>query len=526
MYDYIIVGAGSAGCVLANRLSAAADRRVLLLEAGGPDTSPLIHTPAMETALQDTLHDWRYRTVPQSHLNQRRFFWPRGRVLGGSSSINYMIYTRGHRCDYDHWGELGNPGWSYEEVLPYFVRAENNECLQDRFHGRGGPLNVADLRWRHPLSEMFVRSAVEAGIQPNPDFNGERQEGCGFYQVHQKDGARCSASTGYLHPVLARPNLTVITGATVMRVRIESGRAVGIDYVRHGRSAEARCGGEVILCGGTINSPQLLLLSGIGPADDLRAAGVEVILDQAGVGENLQDHLGSSVRYGITQPISLFGATQEQLAEFRRQFAEEKAGPLTSNVAEAGAFVRTDPGLEMPNLQYIFLPYLHTDNPAEVFQPVAHGVSLVCNITRPRSRGRLRLASADPLDPPLIDPDYLSDPRDLPLLVTGLRRARELMTAGGFGPILGPELSPGIDCASNQEFAAHIRDRVATTLYHPVGTCRMGSDARAVVDPELRVRGIEGLRVADASIMPTLPGGNTHAPTVMIAEKAADLIPG
>src|SRR5216684_1341150 len=351
MYDYVIVGAGSAGCVLANRLSADPAVRVLLLEAGGPDTSPFIHTPAMMGFLPDGPHDWRYRTVPQAYCNLRRFPWPRGRTLGGSSSINYMIYIRGHATDYDRWAEAGNKGWSYEDVLPVFRKSEHNERLEDRYHGRGGPLNVADHRFRHPLSEMFVASAREAGVPANADFNGPVQDGAGFYQVTQKDGLRWSTASAFLRPALARPNLTVITGALACRIRFAGRRATGVEYVRHGQSALADAAREIVLCGGSVNSPQLLLLSGVGPADHLRAVGVDVVADLPGVGKNLQDHLGTFVRNEITVPFSLYGATPEQLAQVQAEYEATRQGLFTSNIAEAGAFLRTGGADGPPNLQ-------------------------------------------------------------------------------------------------------------------------------------------------------------------------------
>jgi choline dehydrogenase len=524
MYDYVIVGAGSAGCVLAHRLSTDPSNRVLLLEAGGHDDSPLIHTPAMMAFLPDSRYDWRYRTVPQAHCNMRRFAWPRGRTLGGSSSINYMIYVRGHAADYDQWRRLGNEGWSYDDVLPIFKRSEHNERLDDRFHGRGGPLNVADHRLRHPLSEMFVAAAVNAGVPHNPDFNGAAQDGCGFYQLTQKDGARLSTASAFLRPAMERENLTVLTNALAARVRFAGRRALGVDYVCRGRSASAEAAREVILCGGAINSPHLLLLSGVGPAADLRALGVDVVLDLPGVGQNLQDHLGTFVRYEITRPISLYGATPEQLAAAQAQYVSTRQGALTSNVAEAGLFLRTDASRETPNLQGFFLPYCLTEAPLEAFQPYCHGISFAFYVTRPASRGYIALASADPLDAPLIDPAYLSDPADMSQFVAGMRLARRLLTGTPLADIVGRELGPGAEAQSDTELATYIRDRASGTLFHPVGTCKMGTDAGAVVDATLKVHGLDGLRVVDASIMPTLVAGNTNAPTIMIAEKAAELI--
>jgi len=523
-FDFIIVGAGSAGCVLANRLSNDPKTKVLLLEAGGADDSPYIHTPAMMAMLPDSKYDWRFRTVPQTYCNFRRFPWPRGRTLGGSSSINYMIYTRGHPDDYDLWKNLGNTGWGYNDVLPYFRKAENNERLENAFHGRGGPLNVADPIFRHPLSELFVEAATAAGLAQNNDFNGAEQEGCGFYQLTQKNGARWSTAAAYLRPALGRPNLTVITGATTTKINIAGGRAVGVNYIYHGQAKEALTQREVILSGGTVNSPQLLLLSGIGPADELRSVGVDIVHELPGVGQNLQDHLGAYMRWEIHQPVSLYGSSPEQLSAMQKQYAEQRTGFFTSNIAEAGAFLRTDSSQKLPNIQCFFLPYLLTDAPVESSQPNAHGISLAFYVNRPASRGRISLASADPLDQPIIDPNYLSEPDDVCEFAAGFRSLRKVFASPPVSKLISKELSPGDGCDSDQALAAYLRDRGSATIFHPVGTCKMGQDHLSVVESDLRVRGLDGLRVVDASIMPALIGGNTNAPTIMIAEKAADLI--
>jgi choline dehydrogenase len=524
MFDFIIVGAGSAGCVLANRLSADARAKVLLLEAGGADDSPYIHTPAMMGMLPDSKYDWRFRTVPQLHCNLRRFPWPRGRTLGGSSSINYMIYTRGHRSDYDRWRDLGNPGWGYDEVLPYFKKAEHNERLANAFHGRGGPLNVADHVFRHPLSELFVASAAAAGIQRNDDFNGAEQEGCGFYQLTQKNGARWSTAAAYLRPALGRQNLCVRTGALTTKIHFANTRATSVSYIQHGKAERAEATREVILCGGTVNSPHLLLLSGVGPADELCPFDIDVVHDLPGVGKNLQDHLGAYMRWTIHHPVSAYGATPEQVAAMQQQYAEQRAGFLTSNVAEAGAFLRTEASQSIPDLQCFFLPYLIPNAPVEASQPCGHGISIAFYVNRPASRGHISLASPDPLDQPIIDPNYLADPADAASFAAGFRCLRKLFAASPMSQLIAQEICPGVDCQSDQTLVSYLRDSGSATIFHPVGTCKMGNDELAVVDADLKVRGLDGLRVVDASIMPTLIGGNTNAPTIMIAEKAADLI--
>jgi choline dehydrogenase-like flavoprotein len=523
-YDFIIVGAGSAGCVLANRLSAQSDIKVLLLEAGGADDSPFIHIPAMMAMLPDSKYDWRFRTVPQIHCNSRRFPWPRGRTLGGSSSINYMIYTRGHASDYDLWREMGNNGWGYHDVLPYFKKAENNERFAEPFHGRGGPLNVADHIFRHPLSELFVEAAAATGVSRNVDFNGAEQEGCGFYQLTQKNGVRWSTAAAYLRPALERRNLTVITGATTTKINFRGSRAVGVNYLHRGRLDEAVAERELILSGGTVNSPHLLLLSGIGSGDELRPFGIDVVHELPGVGKNLQDHLGAYMRWDINQPISAFGATPEQLAAVQKQYFEQKKGFLTSNIAEAGAFLRTDPTKKVPNIQCFFLPYLLPEAPVESSQPIGHGISVAFYINRPASVGQITLASADPLDQPLIDPNYLSNPADAVEFAKGFECLRKIFASPSTSQLISKEISPGFECQSAEELATYLRNRGSATIFHPVGTCKMGHDEMAVVDSDLKVHGLDGLRVVDASIMPTLIGGNTNAPTIMIAEKASDLI--
>ena len=520
MYDYILVGAGSAGCVLAARLTEDPDTSVLLLEAGGPDEAQEIHVPVAFSKLFKTLYDWAYYTDEEPQLKNRKLYWPRGKVLGGSSSINAMIYMRGNRRDYDRWRELGNAGWGYADVLPYFKKAENQERGASDYHGVGGPLNVMDRRYTNPLSLTFIEAGVELGWPRNDDFNGASQEGFGDFQVTQRAGMRCSAAVAYLHPVLGRPNLTVETNATVAAVLFEGTRAVGVAYLKDGERHEARANREVVLSGGAINSPQLLLLSGVGPADALRALGIGVVADLPGVGGNLQDHPAVGVCIQSTQPVSLFEA---ETAENLQEFAQNQRGPFTSNVGETGAFLKTDAAKEEPDLQYHFAPVYYIDHG---FTPATeHGFTIAPTLVTPESRGRISLRSTDPTQPPEIVANYLASDADLRTLVEGVKLARRLADTRAFAPYRGDEILPGPQAQSDDALAEFVRER-AESLYHPAGTCKMGSDEAAVVDDQLRVRGVEGLRVVDASIMPVVVNANTNAPTIMIAERAADLIRG
>lgn len=533
MYDYLIVGAGSAGCVLASRLSEDPTVRVGLIEAGPPDTSVLIHCPAGLALLAQTgAANWGFETVPQPGLNGRRGYQPRGKVLGGSSSVNAMIYARGHRADYDGWAAEGNPGWSFDEVLPYFKRAEHNERGADAFHGTGGPLNVADLRSPGRWRERFVQAGVQTGYPHNPDFNGAEQEGFGPYQVTHRNGERFSAAKAYLTPHLGRPNLEVLTGAQVLRVRFEGRRAVGVD-VRMGdaeRALSARR--EVILSAGALQSPQLLMLSGVGPGAHLQAQGIPVLHDLPGVGQHLHDHIDVvQVVEAVKSPdhrelfgLSLAGTVRALRGVF--EWRRHRTGLLTTNFGEGGAFIRSTPAEAIPDLQLHFVVGKLVDHGRQTV--FGHGYSCHVCVLRPKSRGSVTLASADPLAAPLIDPAFLSDAEDTARLVRGFKLMRQILAQPALAQHGGREMPASAAAQTDAQIEAYIRQH-ADTIYHPVGTCRMGPAAQmasggSVVDAQLRVHGLEGLRVVDASVMPQIVSGNTNAPTIMIAEKAADLI--
>ncbi|WP_293750431.1 choline dehydrogenase [uncultured Paraglaciecola sp.] len=525
-FDFIIIGAGSAGATLAARLTENSQFSVCLIEAGGKDKSPFIHIPfGLAFLSRMTNLGWEYDTEPQSQLNNRQLFWPRGKVLGGSSSLNAMCYVRGVPEDYDQWSELGAKGWDWQTVLPYFKKSEKQQHGESELHGAGGYLSVSDLVHTNPLSNSFVDAAQGAGLAKVTDFNSVDREGLGFYQVTQENGQRCSTAKGYLTPALTRPNLTVLTKALVEKIQINNGVATGIKLQLNGQSIELTANKEVLLSAGAINSPQVLMLSGIGPKAHLAEKGIETKVDLPGVGQNLQDHLDAIVQHRCKsrESYSISFALIPRYVKAAFNYMFNRKGLLTSNVAEAGGFDKTQSAGDIPDIQYHFLPAILLNHGRTTAFGYGYGVH-VCGLY-PKSRGEIKLRSNKPGDLAMIDPNYLHHPDDQKVMIDGVRRAREILAAPSFEKYQSWEIGPGPEAQTDEQILAFIRKK-AETIYHPVGTCKMGDveETMTVVDPELKVKGIKGLRVVDASVMPTLVGGNTNAPTIMIAERCADLI--
>jgi choline dehydrogenase len=521
-FDYIIVGAGSAGCVLANRLTADPSVRVLLLEAGGSDRKMNIRIPIGFAKQFRTDLDWNYMSEPEDSLIGRSMYLPRGRSLGGSSSMNAMIYIRGHRSIYDSWADdHGATGWSYADVLPYFKRSEDNDRIRNEFHGQGGELNVVDANWTSTLAPRLVESAKSLGIAPNDDFNGPEQEGVGLFQLTQKRGRRWSSADAFLHPVEDRPNLTVITEATTRRVLLDGGRATGVEYEREGTPVIARAGREVVVCAGAFNSPQLLMLSGIGPADHLREHGIEPVVDSPHVGAHLQDHPLITTTWEVKDTKSLLDATKPQ--HLVHYLASRGKGMLSSNVAEAAAHVRIRDGIEAPDFQILLGAAYYFDNGFRTYPEPAF--TLGPSFIGPTSEGEVRLRSADPHDKPVIRLGWFQDPEEMRSVVKAVRMCRELAEARPLADVVVTNIDPGPGVLSDEQIEAFVR-ATAQHTYHPSCTVRMGREDDGVLDPELRVRGVDGLRVADCSSMPRITSGNTNAPAIMIGEKAADMILG
>ena len=524
--DFVVVGAGSAGCVMAARLTEDPTNKVVLLEAGGDDNHFWIHVPlGFGKTFADPKVNWMFETEPDPRSRGRRMYWPRGKVLGGSSSINGMIYIRGQHEDFDHWRQLGNPGWSSTDVLPYFKRSESQERGGDDYHGGDGPLAVSDVRYTHPICDAFIEAAVQLGFPRNNDFNGKVQEGVGYQQTTTRNGKRWSTAVGYLKPAMKRPNLRVITNALTERVTFEGKRAVGVVFQEAGVTRSVRARKEVILCGGAIGSPHILLLSGVGPAEHLREHGIEIVHHLPGVGQSLQDHYSGAIKLRCNQKITLNDVMQSNVRKLGvgLDYILRRRGPLTMGVGPVALFARTRPERASPDVKFTLSPF-SADNPAKGLHDFS-GFTLIGYQLRPDSRGELKLRSVDPRDTPAMFPNYLTAENDQRTIVDSLKLCRKFLATDHLRRFIESEYLPGPNVQSDEDLLEYARNTGGTT-FHQTSTCRMGPDPLAVVDAELRVRGTEGLRVVDASIMPTVASGNTNAPTIMIAEKASDMIRG